>query len=146
MTVVHQVCECDVGWMERWGVRSMSARLPHPALTSTLVGCSPLNLVSSPHRLRMNEPTHIHPPHPSHTHHAPLQPRYSIFRAFDDVLLLGKGGRQVYLGPSRLALPYFESLGFTLPPNENPAGAGASGWQYGLGWRGVRGRHGSRSV
>jgi hypothetical protein len=43
---------------------------------------------------------------------------------FDDVMLLGKGGRLVFLGPSRLALPYFESLGFALPPNENPAG----GW------------------
>ena len=43
---------------------------------------------------------------------------------FDDVMLLGKGGRLVYLGPSRLALHYFESLGFALPPNENPAG----GW------------------
>jgi hypothetical protein len=41
---------------------------------------------------------------------------------FDDVMLLGKGGRLVFLGPSRLALHYFESLGFALPPNENPAG------------------------
>ncbi len=32
--------------------------------------------------------------------------------------------RMVYLGPSRLALSYFETIGFTLPPNENPAG----GW------------------
>lgn len=30
--------------------------------------------------------------------------------------------RMVYLGPSRLALPYFETIGFALPPNENPAG------------------------
>ncbi|PRW59962.1 white-brown complex 30 [Chlorella sorokiniana] len=52
---------------------------------------------------------------------ADILPRYSIFRLFDDVLLLGKGGRMVYLGPSRLALPYFETIGFTLPPNENPA-------------------------
>ena len=29
--------------------------------------------------------------------------------------------RMVYLGPSHLALPYFESLGFALPHNENPA-------------------------
>ncbi len=29
--------------------------------------------------------------------------------------------RLVYLGPSHLALPYFESLGFALPRNENPA-------------------------
>lgn len=28
------------------------------------------------------------------------QPRYSLFTLFDDVLLLGKGGQTVYLGPS----------------------------------------------
>lgn len=39
------------------------------------------------------------------------------------MLLLGPGGRTVFLGPSRLALPYLEMLGFALPPNENPAGA-----------------------
>lgn len=49
------------------------------------------------------------------------QPRYSIFTLFDDVMLLAKGGRLAYLGPSRLALDYFSSLGFDLPPNENPA-------------------------
>ena len=32
--------------------------------------------------------------------------------------------RMVYLGPSRLALSYLETIGFALPPNENPAG----GW------------------
>jgi hypothetical protein len=42
---------------------------------------------------------------------------------FDDVMLLGKGGRLVFLGPSTLALPYFQQIGFDLPPNENPAGA-----------------------
>lgn len=52
----------------------------------------------------------------------PPQPRFSIFRMFDDVLLLGKGGHLAYAGPSRLALRYLESLGFALPPNENPAG------------------------
>ena len=49
------------------------------------------------------------------------QPRYSIFSLFDDVTLLGKGGRLVYMGPSGLCLPYFETLGFRLPANENPA-------------------------
>ncbi|KAL4536815.1 hypothetical protein Ndes2526A_g06320 [Nannochloris sp. 'desiccata'] len=49
------------------------------------------------------------------------QPRFSIFSLFDDVMLLCKGGKLAYLGPSRLALPYMESVGFTLPPNENPA-------------------------
>jgi len=49
------------------------------------------------------------------------QPRYSLFTLFDDVLLLGKGGQTVYLGPSLGAKPYFESLGFTMPSDENPA-------------------------
>jgi ABC-type multidrug transport system ATPase subunit len=49
------------------------------------------------------------------------QPRYSLFTLFDDVLLLGKGGKTVYLGPSSEAKPYFEGLGFEMPANENPA-------------------------
>lgn len=49
------------------------------------------------------------------------QPRFSIFALFDDIMLLGKGGRLVYLGPSWLAMPYFESLDFELPLHENPA-------------------------
>jgi hypothetical protein len=49
------------------------------------------------------------------------QPRYSVFSLFHEVLLLGKAGRTVFQGPSFSALPYFISLGFELPPNENPA-------------------------
>jgi len=49
------------------------------------------------------------------------QPRYSLFTLFDDVLLLGKGGQTVYLGPSLGAKPYFEGLGFAMPNDENPA-------------------------
>ena len=49
------------------------------------------------------------------------QPRYSIFRLFHEVLLLGTSGHTVYLGPSEAALGWFQSLGFCLPPNENPA-------------------------
>merc|ERR1719450_1051757 len=49
------------------------------------------------------------------------QPRYSLFTLFDDVLLLGKGGQTVYLGPSMGVKPYFESLGFEMPQDENPA-------------------------
>lgn len=49
------------------------------------------------------------------------QPRYSLFTLFDDVLLLGKGGRTVYLGPSLGAKPYLEKIGFEMPTNENPA-------------------------
>jgi len=49
------------------------------------------------------------------------QPRFSLFTLFDDVLLLGKGGHTVYLGPSTGCKAYFESLGFRMPENENPA-------------------------
>jgi ABC-type multidrug transport system ATPase subunit len=49
------------------------------------------------------------------------QPRFSIFTRFDHVLLLGKGGKTVYSGPSNFALPYFQALGFRCPPSENPA-------------------------
>jgi hypothetical protein len=49
------------------------------------------------------------------------QPRYSLFTLFDDVLLLGKGGKTVYLGPSLCAKAYFEMLGFTMEGDENPA-------------------------
>ena len=49
------------------------------------------------------------------------QPRFDAFRMFDDVLLLGKGGRTVYLGPTEGVLPYFESVGYHCPPRANPA-------------------------
>ena len=49
------------------------------------------------------------------------QPRYEIFTMFHDVLLLGKGGQTVYLGPSEGALKYFEDNGFVCPPRTNPA-------------------------
>ena len=49
------------------------------------------------------------------------QPRYSVFTLFDEVLFLGKAGKTVFQGPTALASPYFCSLGFELPLNENPA-------------------------
>jgi len=49
------------------------------------------------------------------------QPRYPLFSLFDDVLLLGPGGRTVYLGPSQGAKVYFTGLGFEMPDSENPA-------------------------
>jgi len=49
------------------------------------------------------------------------QPRYGLFTLIDHVLLLGKGGRTAFFGPTEQAKPYFESLGFVMPPNENPA-------------------------
>jgi len=38
----------------------------------------------------------------------------------DDVLLLAKGGSTAYLGESKKALEYFQSLGFECPPMVNP--------------------------
>jgi ABC-type multidrug transport system ATPase subunit len=49
------------------------------------------------------------------------QPRYEIFQMFDEVLLLGKGGKTVYLGPTEEVSNYFEELGFVCPPHINPA-------------------------
>jgi ABC-2 type transporter len=49
------------------------------------------------------------------------QPSLSSFLEFDDLLLLGKGGRVVYAGPVNDAPKYFNDLGFPLPANCNPA-------------------------
>lgn len=43
------------------------------------------------------------------------QPSYEIFHMFDDILLLGKGGRTVYYGPEADVCGYFEGLGYRLP-------------------------------
>lgn len=49
------------------------------------------------------------------------QPKYEVFKLFDQVLLLGKGGMIAYFGPTTLMSGYFEKLGFPCPPNANPA-------------------------
>ena len=49
------------------------------------------------------------------------QPKYEIFEIFDNVLLLGVGGRTVYLGPAQEMTAYFTRIGFPLPPKTNPA-------------------------
>ncbi|KAL9643147.1 hypothetical protein ABK040_001636 [Willaertia magna] len=49
------------------------------------------------------------------------QPRYEIFTMFHKVLLLGKGGRVVYLGQAKKAVDYFEMIGFKCPQHVNPA-------------------------
>ncbi|KAI8907838.1 P-loop containing nucleoside triphosphate hydrolase protein [Gorgonomyces haynaldii] len=49
------------------------------------------------------------------------QPRVEIFESFDDVLLIGKGGRTCYFGPCDQIKPYFESLGYIFHPAANPA-------------------------
>jgi len=48
-------------------------------------------------------------------------PSSQSFFQFDDLLLLGKGGRTVYFGPVKQAQEYFERIGFPCPPGENPA-------------------------
>jgi len=45
-------------------------------------------------------------------------PSAQAFSQFDDILLLGKGGRTVYFGPVEQAHEYFERIGFPCPPNE----------------------------
>jgi hypothetical protein len=50
-------------------------------------------------------------------------PRHSAFALFDDLLLLGAGGRTAYYGPIAEAEAYFGSLGFQLPLHTNPADA-----------------------
>eukprot|EP00002_Diphylleia_rotans_P028953 TRINITY_DN5858_c0_g1_i1.p1 TRINITY_DN5858_c0_g1~~TRINITY_DN5858_c0_g1_i1.p1 ORF type:complete len:661 (-),score=115.98 TRINITY_DN5858_c0_g1_i1:1597-3579(-) len=47
------------------------------------------------------------------------QPRVEIFRMFDTLLLLGKGGRTVYLGPPMDAVEYFQGLGYEVEENVN---------------------------
>ena len=49
------------------------------------------------------------------------QPRSSIWNLFDDILLLGPGGRVIYHGARDKALTYFASIGHKCPPYTNPA-------------------------
>ncbi|KAG0369711.1 hypothetical protein BGZ54_009137 [Gamsiella multidivaricata] len=48
-------------------------------------------------------------------------PSPHAFNQFDDLLLLGAGGRAVYSGPRDEAAQYFESIGYPVPSDENPA-------------------------
>eukprot|EP00455_Lapot_gusevi_P041816 TRINITY_DN4890_c0_g8_i2.p1 TRINITY_DN4890_c0_g8~~TRINITY_DN4890_c0_g8_i2.p1 ORF type:complete len:849 (+),score=265.43 TRINITY_DN4890_c0_g8_i2:115-2661(+) len=48
-------------------------------------------------------------------------PSPTAFREFDDLILLGKGGRLIYMGPRAEASAYFASIGFPVPADENPA-------------------------
>ena len=56
-----------------------------------------------------------------------FRPRYSLFTLFDHVLLLGMGGRTVYLGQSEGALPYFRNLGYKMPEHETLGVKGCDG-------------------
>ncbi|KAG0271823.1 hypothetical protein BGZ95_000312 [Linnemannia exigua] len=48
-------------------------------------------------------------------------PSPHAFNQFDDLLLLGSGGRVVYSGPRDEAANYFESIGYPVPDDESPA-------------------------
>ncbi|KAF9403186.1 hypothetical protein BGZ94_004681, partial [Podila epigama] len=48
-------------------------------------------------------------------------PSPHAFCQFDDLLLLGSGGRVVYSGPRDEAAAYFEGIGYPLPDDESPA-------------------------
>jgi ABC-type multidrug transport system ATPase subunit len=49
------------------------------------------------------------------------QPRVEIFNKFENLLLLGKGGKTVYLGATVFALNYFAQLGYQCTEGANPA-------------------------
>ncbi|KDP44011.1 hypothetical protein JCGZ_05478 [Jatropha curcas] len=48
------------------------------------------------------------------------QPSYTLFRMFDDLILLAKGGLTVYHGSVKKVEEYFSGLGITVPERENP--------------------------
>ncbi|XP_057979127.1 ABC transporter G family member 28-like isoform X3 [Malania oleifera] len=48
------------------------------------------------------------------------QPSYALFKMFDDLLLLAKGGLTVYHGPVKKVEEYFASLGIIVPERVNP--------------------------
>ena len=48
------------------------------------------------------------------------QPSYPLYQMFSSVLLLGKGGKTVYLGPGEHAMTYFNQCGYEMPPLLNP--------------------------
>ncbi|KAK4740524.1 hypothetical protein SAY87_032371 [Trapa incisa] len=48
------------------------------------------------------------------------QPSYSLFKMFDDLILLAKGGLIAYLGSVKKVEEYFSSIGITVPERVNP--------------------------
>ena len=49
------------------------------------------------------------------------QPRMSIFKDFDNLILLARGGKGVFVGKREDVLPYFKGLGYNMLPHSNPA-------------------------
>ncbi|KAJ1256581.1 hypothetical protein BS78_K004000 [Paspalum vaginatum] len=48
------------------------------------------------------------------------QPSYTLYRMFDDLILLAKGGMTVYHGPVKKVEEYFAGLGIIVPERVNP--------------------------
>ncbi|XP_062092993.1 ABC transporter G family member 24-like [Humulus lupulus] len=48
------------------------------------------------------------------------QPSYALFKMFDDLILLAKGGLTVYHGPVKKVEDYFAGLGIIIPDRVNP--------------------------
>nr|KYP37548.1 ABC transporter G family member 28 [Cajanus cajan] len=48
------------------------------------------------------------------------QPSYTLFKMFDDFILLAKGGLTVYHGPVNKVEEYFSSMGINVPDRVNP--------------------------
>ncbi|XP_065870875.1 ABC transporter G family member 24-like [Euphorbia lathyris] len=48
------------------------------------------------------------------------QPSYTLFKMFDDLVLLAKGGLTVYHGPVKKVEQYFSGLGINVPERVNP--------------------------
>ncbi|MQM07563.1 hypothetical protein Taro_040408 [Colocasia esculenta] len=48
------------------------------------------------------------------------QPSYTLFKMFDDLIILAKGGLTVYHGPVKKVEEYFSSLGIHVPERVNP--------------------------
>jgi len=49
------------------------------------------------------------------------QPRFEIFKLCTNVLLLGCGGWQAFMGSTSTVLDYFQSIGYVCPTDTNPA-------------------------
>ncbi|OEL18530.1 ABC transporter G family member 28 [Dichanthelium oligosanthes] len=48
------------------------------------------------------------------------QPSYTLYKMFDDLILLAKGGMTVYHGPVKKVEEYFSGLGIVVPDRVNP--------------------------
>jgi ABC-type multidrug transport system ATPase subunit len=49
------------------------------------------------------------------------QPSTKVYNGFDETMIMSRA-RTAYIGDVQEAVPYFERIGFPLPPQTNPAG------------------------